>query len=75
MAEPEPSKTIHVSSLIRMAEGFEEIRADWIERLAKNPKDSKAAEMILEINAKVDMLDILLRGAYVFRGINDKELK
>lgn len=72
--ERKPSKTIHTRSLIPVVKALEESRQSWIDTLVKNPAHSEAARMILTITGKIEMLDTLLRDAYVFRGINDHEL-
>ena len=39
--------------------GFRKSRADWIEILVKNPNNTAAAENIVKINAKLELLDTL----------------
>lgn len=38
---------------------FEKIRAEWLEILVKNPNHTEAAERIVSINHKLELLRIL----------------
>lgn len=40
-------------------EAFEEARQGWLDILVKNPNNTAAAEMIVKINAKLDLIRTL----------------
>lgn len=43
----------------RQIDNFEQIRGEWLEILNKNPNNSDAAQHIVSINAKLELLRIL----------------
>lgn len=69
-----PDQTISTRSLIVLAENYEVSRKMWIDMLVDRPQHTVALSMVASISAKIEMLDSLLRSAYIYRGINDHEL-
>lgn len=42
--------------IARFIESFKEVRQEWIDILVKNPDRSSAAQNIISVNAKIELL-------------------